>query len=160
MPGALGWVSFGLIICASRSGRLRFRRCVARAVRGRASLAWVPAIGRATGSGGFHSRSSVGTLVERKTRFVLLSRTKGNGAEAALAGFTRQMTRLPGLRRQVPPMGADLRASLHADLDHIARLRNDRPRKILGSPPKGPSPTRSRLHSTMSPSESELTKGK
>ena len=43
---------------------------------------------------GAANRSSVGTLVERKTRFVLLSRMEGNGAEAALAGFTRQMVRV------------------------------------------------------------------
>jgi len=44
---------------------------------------------------GAFSRSSVGTLVERKTRFVLLCKMDGNGAEAALEGFSRQMKRLP-----------------------------------------------------------------
>ena len=48
------------------------------------------------------NRSSVGTLVERKTRFVLLSKMEGNGAEAALDGFTRLLKRLPrGLRRSL-----------------------------------------------------------
>ena len=44
---------------------------------------------------GAFSRSSVGTLVERKTRFVLLCKMEGNGAEAALEGFSRQLKRLP-----------------------------------------------------------------
>ena len=128
---------------------------------------------------GAFSRSSVGTLVERKTRFVTLAKMEGNGAEAALEGFTRQMKRLPaflrrsltydrgtemachpelarrlkidiwfcdphapwqrgsnentnGLLRQFLPKGADLRKFTQRDLDHIARLMNDRPRKTLG----------------------------
>jgi IS30 family transposase len=44
---------------------------------------------------GAFNRSSVGTLVERKTRFVVLCRMDGNTAEAALEGFSRQMKRLP-----------------------------------------------------------------
>ena len=128
---------------------------------------------------GAFSRSSVGTLVERRTRFVCLARMEGNGAAAALEGFTRQMKRLPaflrrsltydrglemachpelarrlkidiwfcdphapwqrgsnentnGLLRQFLPKGADLRAFSQRDLDHIARLMNNRPRKTLG----------------------------
>lgn len=51
---------------------------------------------------GAFCRSSVGTLVERKTRFVLLCKMEGNGAEAALEGFTRLMKRMPrGLRRSL-----------------------------------------------------------
>jgi IS30 family transposase len=42
---------------------------------------------------GSFNRSSVGTLVERKTRFVILCKMDGNGAEAALDSFTRQMRR-------------------------------------------------------------------
>ena len=44
---------------------------------------------------GAFCRSSVGTLAERKTRFLILSKMGGNGAEAALEGFTRQMKHLP-----------------------------------------------------------------
>jgi IS30 family transposase len=36
---------------------------------------------------GAFNRSSVGTLVERKTRFVVLCKMDGNGAEAALESF-------------------------------------------------------------------------
>ncbi|WP_417809126.1 IS30 family transposase [Thioclava sp.] len=44
---------------------------------------------------GAFNRSSVGTLLERKTRFVVLCKMNGNGAEAVLDSFTRQMKRLP-----------------------------------------------------------------
>jgi IS30 family transposase len=128
---------------------------------------------------GAFSRSSVGTLVERKTRFLLLSKMEGNGAQAALEGFSRQMKRLPaslrksmtydrglemachpelarrlkidiwfcdphapwqrgsnentnGLLRQFLPKGCDLSSYTQRDLDHIAKLMNDRPRKTLG----------------------------
>ncbi len=49
---------------------------------------------------GAFNRSSVGTLVERKTRFVVLCRMGGNGAQAALEGFSRQMKRLPAMMRK------------------------------------------------------------
>ena len=49
---------------------------------------------------GAFNRSSVGTLVERKTRFVILCKMDGNGAEAALDSFTRQMKRLPAALRK------------------------------------------------------------
>ena len=44
---------------------------------------------------GAFNRSSVGTLVERKTRFVVLCKMDGNGAAAALEAFSRQMKHLP-----------------------------------------------------------------
>lgn len=128
---------------------------------------------------GASNRSCVGTLVERKTRFVTLAKMDGNGAAAVLEGFTRQMKHLPaflrrsltydrgsemachpelarrlkidiwfcdphspwqrgsnentnGLLRQFLPKGADLRQFSQRDLDHIAKLMNNRPRKTLG----------------------------
>ncbi|SDG32828.1 hypothetical protein SAMN04244550_03775, partial [Rhodobacter capsulatus] len=36
----------------------------------------------------------VGTVVERKTRYLILSKMRGCTADAALEGFTRQMKRL------------------------------------------------------------------
>ena len=128
---------------------------------------------------GASNRSSVGTLVERKTRFVTLAKMEGNGAAAVLEGFTRQMQHLPrflrrsltydrglemachpelsrrlkidiwfcdphapwqrgsnentnGLLRQFLPKGTDLAQFTQRDLDRIAKLMNDRPRKTLG----------------------------
>jgi len=51
---------------------------------------------------GAFNRSAVGTVVERKTRLLILGKMRGCTAEAALEGFTRQMKRLPAvLRRRV-----------------------------------------------------------
>ena len=49
---------------------------------------------------GAFNRSAVGTLVERKTRFVVLCKMDGCGAQAALEGFTRQMKKLPAFLRE------------------------------------------------------------
>lgn len=48
---------------------------------------------------GASNRSSVGTLVERKTRFVSPAKMEGNGAAAVLEAFTRQMKHLPAFLR-------------------------------------------------------------
>jgi len=51
---------------------------------------------------GAFNRSAVGTVVERKTRLLILSKMRGCTADAASEGFTRQMKRLPAvLRRRV-----------------------------------------------------------
>ena len=53
---------------------------------------------------GAFNRSSVGTLVERKTRFVVLCKMEGNTAAAALEAFSRQMKRLPReMRKSMTP---------------------------------------------------------
>ena len=49
---------------------------------------------------GRFNRSAVGTVVERKTRFVILCRMDGCTAQDALVGFTRQMKVLPAFLRQ------------------------------------------------------------
>jgi IS30 family transposase len=49
---------------------------------------------------GAFNRSAVGTLVERKTRFVVLCKMEGCTAQAALEGFTRQMKKLPAFLRE------------------------------------------------------------
>ena len=49
---------------------------------------------------GAFNRSCVGTLVERKTRFVVLCKMDGCTAQAALEGFTRQMKKLPAFMRE------------------------------------------------------------
>lgn len=72
---------------------------------------------------GAFSRSSVGTLVERKTRFVLLSRMEGNGAAAALEGFTRQMRRLPAVLQRSLTYDRGLEMACHPEL--ARRLKID-----------------------------------
>lgn len=49
---------------------------------------------------GAFNRSSVGTLVERRTRFVVLCKMEGGTAPAALEGFGKQMKRLPAFLRE------------------------------------------------------------
>lgn len=49
---------------------------------------------------GSFNRSAVGTVVERKTRFVVLCRMDGCTAADALAGFSRQMRKLPAFLRE------------------------------------------------------------
>lgn len=46
------------------------------------------------------TRSSVGTLVERKPRFVVLCKMNGNRAETALDSLSRQIKRLPAALRK------------------------------------------------------------
>lgn len=51
--------------------------------------------------GNAFNRSSVDTLVERKTYRVVLCKMNGNGAETVLDSFTRQMKRMaPALRKK------------------------------------------------------------
>lgn len=65
---------------------------------------------------GAYNRSAVGTLVERKTRFVVLSRMKGCSADAALEGFTRQMKKLPAFLRQSLTYDRGSEMARHAEL--------------------------------------------
>ena len=128
---------------------------------------------------GAFNRSAVGTVVERKTSYLIISKMRGCTADAALEGFTRQMKRLPaalrrsmtydrgsemachpelvrrlkidiwfcdphapwqrgsnentnGLLRQFFPKGTDLSGISQTELNDVARLMNQRPRKTLG----------------------------
>jgi IS30 family transposase len=72
---------------------------------------------------GAFNRSSVGTLVERKTRFVVLCRMDGNTAEAALEGFSRQMKRLPAMMRKSMTYDRGSEMACHPDL--ARRLKID-----------------------------------
>ncbi len=47
-----------------------------------------------------YNRSAVGTVVERKTRFVVLRQMEGCTAPAAVEGFVRQMQKLPAFTRE------------------------------------------------------------
>jgi IS30 family transposase len=44
---------------------------------------------------GAGNASCVGTLAERKSRYVILTKMKNGGADAALAGFSRGLSRVP-----------------------------------------------------------------
>ncbi len=173
---------------------------------------------------GAFNRSAVGTVVERKTRHLILSKIRGCTAEAALEGFTRQMKRLPavlrrsmtydrgsemtchpdlarrlkidiwfcdphqsawkqsprlfpdpphtwqrgsnentnGLLRQVFPKGTNLSGISQTQLNDLARLMNQRPRKTLGlKTPEKPLPRSSRpsdqpLHLKLESKQTEL----
>ena len=72
---------------------------------------------------GAFNRSSVGTLVERKTRFVVLCKMRGNGAEAVLDSFTRQMKRLPAALRKSMTYDRGSEMACHPEL--ARRLKID-----------------------------------
>lgn len=72
---------------------------------------------------GAFNRSSVGTLVERKTRFVVLCKMDGNTAEAALEGFTKQMKRLPAALRKSMTYDRGSELACHPEL--ARRLKID-----------------------------------
>jgi IS30 family transposase len=72
---------------------------------------------------GAFNRSSVGTLVERKTRFVVLCKMNGNGAEAVLDSFTRQMKRLPVALRKSMTYDRGSEMACHPEL--ARRLKID-----------------------------------
>lgn len=71
---------------------------------------------------GAFNRSAVGTVVERKTRFVILSKMHGCTASAALEGFTRQMKRLPvALRRSMTyDLGSEM--ACHSELSRRLKI--------------------------------------
>jgi len=48
---------------------------------------------------GAGNASSIGTLAERKTRYVILTKMKDGGADAALSGFSRGLSRVPKAMR-------------------------------------------------------------
>ena len=71
---------------------------------------------------GAFNRSSVGTLVERKTRFVVLCKMEGNTALAALEAFTRHKKRLPRemLRLMTCNRGSEM--ACHPELERRLKI--------------------------------------
>jgi IS30 family transposase len=65
---------------------------------------------------GAFNRSCVGTLVERKTRFVVLCRMDGCTAADALEGFTLQMKKLPAFLRESLTYDRGSELACHAEL--------------------------------------------
>ena len=72
---------------------------------------------------GAFNRSAVGTVVERKTRFLILSKMRGCTADAALEGFTRQMKRLPAVLRRSMTYDRGSEMACHPEL--ARRLKID-----------------------------------
>ncbi len=65
---------------------------------------------------GARNQSSVGTLVERSSRLVLLARMDGATADAALAGFTSSLNRVHGSMRKTLTYDQGKEMSRHKDL--------------------------------------------
>lgn len=65
---------------------------------------------------GAFNRSAVGTLVERKTRFVVLCRMDGCTAPDAVEGFTRQMKKVPAAMRESMTYDRGTEMAAHAEL--------------------------------------------
>jgi IS30 family transposase len=71
---------------------------------------------------GAFNRSAIGTVVERKTRFVILSKMQGCTANAALEGFTRQMKRLPVALRQSMTYDRGSEMACHPELSRRLKI--------------------------------------
>ena len=71
---------------------------------------------------GAFNRSAVGTVVERKTRFVVLCKMDGCTAQAALEGFTRQMKKLPAFLRESLTYDNGSEMACHAELSRRLNL--------------------------------------
>ncbi len=67
--------------------------------------------------------SSVGTMVERVSRFVMLAQMDNSGADAALAGFSRRLRTVPTSLRKTLTYDQGTEMSKHQDL--AKRLRMD-----------------------------------
>ncbi len=65
----------------------------------------------------------MGTVVERKTRYLMLSKMHGCTADAALEGFTRQMKRLPAVLRRSMTYDRGSEMACHPEL--ARRLKID-----------------------------------
>ncbi len=65
---------------------------------------------------GAFNRSAVGTLVERKTRYVVLCRMRGCEATAALDSLTRQMRHMPACVRETMTHDRGSEMAPHAEL--------------------------------------------
>jgi IS30 family transposase len=71
---------------------------------------------------GAGNRSAVGTIVERKTRYVVLSRMRDSSPEAAPEGFTRQMKHAPAQMRQSLTYDRGNEMAWHAELARRLKL--------------------------------------
>jgi transposase, IS30 family len=72
---------------------------------------------------GARNASAVGTLVERKSRFLLLAKVDGVDAESVLDGFTRRMRTLPADLRQTLTYDQGREMARHQELAKRLHLR-------------------------------------
>lgn len=73
---------------------------------------------------GAFNRAAMGTLVERKSRFVVLCKMDECSAEAALEGFTRQMKRVPAFLRESLTYDRGSEMARHEELTRRLNLDN------------------------------------
>lgn len=71
---------------------------------------------------GAFNRSCIGTLVERTTRFTILCRMDGCTADDALAGYVRQMSRIPAFLRKSLTCDRGSENACHAELASKLKL--------------------------------------
>lgn len=71
---------------------------------------------------GAFNRSCVGTLVERRTRFVVLCRMDGCTAQDALEGFTRQLKKMPAFMRESLTYDRGSEMACHRELAERLKL--------------------------------------
>jgi transposase, IS30 family len=72
---------------------------------------------------GARNASAVGTLVERKSRFVLLAKVDGADAESVLDGFTRRLRTLPTRLRKTLTYDQGKEMARHPELTERLHLR-------------------------------------
>lgn len=72
---------------------------------------------------GAGNKSAVGTLVERKSRYVLLVKLDGADAESVLEGFTRRMKTLPAAVRQTLAYDQGKEMARHQELEQRLNIR-------------------------------------
>jgi IS30 family transposase len=71
---------------------------------------------------GAGNKSAIGTLVERKSRYVLLAKLEGEDANATLAGFSRRLRTLPASVRKTMTYDQGKEMALHEELSKILRI--------------------------------------
>ena len=72
---------------------------------------------------GAGNKSAVGTLVERKSRYVLLAKLQGSDADSVLEGFSRRMSTLPASIRKTLTYDQGKEMARHQELAQRLKIR-------------------------------------
>lgn len=72
---------------------------------------------------GAGNASCIGTLAERKTRYVILAKMKDGGADAALSGFSRGLSRVPKTMRISMTYDQGKEMARHAELADKLKIK-------------------------------------